>query len=167
MRPLVLIAPFLFAIVTSGCTAPGSYQQGYVQQGYSEPAQFDEPTFYDDRPAVIYGGQPSYIIEDPSLGWGWRGPDRHWHEAPRGWRGPGDWDRHRGGEFERRNEFRPQRDGYRQERPNYGRQQDQRQREAERPQSRPVEQQRPQPQQRPPQRQENQRRTCPAGQLIC
>lgn len=169
MRPLVFLAPFLLVAAAGGCVAPGSYQQGYAQPGYAVQTQIDEPTFYDDRPAVFYGSQPSYIIEDPSLGWGWRGPDRHWHDAPDGWRGPGDWDRHRQQDYRRQPSpvyRQEQRGGYRQEQQNYGRQQEQRQ--PERQQARPVQQQQQRPQPQPqPQRQENQRRTCPAGQLIC
>lgn len=189
MRPFVMFVPLLVvAGFTAGCVAPGAYPAGYAQPGYTQQDQVvEQPTYYNDQPAVLYGGQPAYIVEDPGLGWGWYDPGRHWHGAPRGWRGPEENSHFRrdvGQDYrqgyrpdfrqDNRTQYRQDnRQDYRQDNRQQFRQEPQRQeqrqeqrQQEQRQQQRPQQQQqqqRPQPQ---PQRQEN-RRVCPPGQVIC
>jgi hypothetical protein len=194
----MLLAPLLITAATAGCV-PACGPDGCVQTGYATPVQPGyapqpgyaveeplppEPTYYDDRPAVIYSGQPAYLILDPSLGWGWRDPYQRWHSAPPAWRDRLDHGGYRGGPPPAA--YRPQ-PGYRPEpnrgpQPGYpgrGPQQGYRPEPGRGPQPQgrpgrpeqanqgrpggPPQQQRP----APPPRQENQRRVCPPGQLVC
>lgn len=138
MRPLLLFAPAILGLATAGCVAPPAtiYQPGYAQPAYAQPVPdlapappvYADPgdqdfTYYDDRPVILYGSTPAYIIEDPGLGWGWYDPYRHWHPAPPRWHERLD----RGGYRGAPGGYRPQggyRPGYQpgNDRPNGGRQ---------------------------------------------
>lgn len=193
MRSSLLLASGLLAGLTAGCVAyPGGYAQpGYAQPGYPppnyappavvQPVPTDEPTYYEDQPAVIYGGQPAFIIEDPQLGWGWRDPSHRWHSAPPGWRGPQENPHFRGSAPLG---YRPQgQPDPRQPQPGYGQQRYQPPRDAgrieqrpdqqraqpqpqQRPQAQPQRVQQPQPQ-RPPQNEAGGHRNCQPGQPTC
>ncbi len=114
MRPIICLFPGLLAITLGGCVSAGYAGGGYVQQvAPPQPAYYGaqeygapEPTYYNDQPAVLYGGQPAYIIEEPTLGFGWYDPGHRWHHAPPEWRH--NIDRGRQGQPIGRPEGRPQ-----------------------------------------------------------
>lgn len=86
MRPMKLAVPLLLAASLGGCVAYAGGGYGYDDFG---PGGVDEPQYFNDRPAIVYGGQPTFLFDDPLLGFGRNDPQRHWHSAPQEWRGGG------------------------------------------------------------------------------